>query len=128
MVCSTLARLDLIRVPLPAARTAAKIGTSWCSNTGFYDSYPLRHPCPRGWAPDTTGWGGRIRTCDPGTKTRCLATWPRPIADAPPLVLNDARNACDYTGALLSRQLSATGGKEPSIRRDLRPGLGGIFA
>src|SRR5829696_5890285 len=24
------------------------------------------------------GWGGRIRTCDPGTKTRCLATWPRP--------------------------------------------------
>src|SRR3954451_11935295 len=24
------------------------------------------------------GWGGRIRTCDHGTKTRCLTTWPRP--------------------------------------------------
>src|SRR5918994_3377105 len=24
------------------------------------------------------GWGGRLRTFDPGTKTRCLATWPRP--------------------------------------------------
>ena len=24
------------------------------------------------------GWGGRIRTSDHGTKTRCLATWPRP--------------------------------------------------
>src|SRR5918994_4997614 len=40
MVCSTLARLDLMRVPLPAARTAAKVGASWRSNTGFHDSYP----------------------------------------------------------------------------------------
>jgi hypothetical protein len=26
------------------------------------------------------GWGARIRTWDGGTKTRCLTTWPRPIA------------------------------------------------
>src|SRR5918995_3110393 len=39
------------------------------------------------------GWGGRIRTCDPGTKTRCLATWPRP---------STAR--ADYTGAPFRRQ------------------------
>src|SRR5215212_4595579 len=45
------------------------------------DRRPLRHVpalllsfvCPA-----VLGWGGRIRTCDPGTKTRCLATWPRP--------------------------------------------------
>lgn len=24
------------------------------------------------------GWGGRIRTHGPGTKTRCLTTWPHP--------------------------------------------------
>ncbi len=41
-----------------------------------------------------TGWGGRIRTCDPGTKTRCLATWPRPNANrADPMGLDTARIA-----------------------------------
>src|SRR5215207_8261289 len=39
------------------------------------------------------GWGGRIRTCDPGTKTRCLATWPRPNAAVPILHRRNARNA-----------------------------------
>jgi hypothetical protein len=47
-----------------------------------------------------TGWGGRIRTCDPGTKTRCLATWPRPS-----IALRQPR---DYTGAGLSRQVCTT--------------------
>src|SRR5215212_1034697 len=41
------------------------------------------------------GWGGRIRTCDPGTKTRCLATWLRPSI---------ASRRRDYTGAYLNRQ------------------------
>src|SRR5918997_723225 len=40
MVCSTLARLDLIRVPLPAARTAANIGISSWWNMVTNDSYP----------------------------------------------------------------------------------------
>ena len=55
---------------------------------------------PQGWPLETTGWGGRIRTCDPGTKTRCLATWLRPITDALALgYRKTARNFRDYTEA-----------------------------
>ena len=90
-VCSTLARFDLIRVPLPAARTTAKM---------FGGVIYLGHGllmAPWIWSHCTAaGWGGRIRTCDPGTKTRCLATWPRP---------NVVSRRRDYTGGALTYQV-----------------------
>ncbi len=33
-------------------------------------------------AHEVCGWGGRIRTCDHGTKTRCLTAWLRPSRGA----------------------------------------------
>ena len=61
--CSSLGREDFIRVPLPrqVLRMRAVRWSSVC----------LR--CDR-------SWGAWIRTRDHGTKTRCLTTWPRPIA------------------------------------------------
>src|SRR5215211_8515045 len=72
-VCRTFARLDFILVPLPAAKITAKIGEL----SDMYPHHSYRSSTRRSPAA-LLGWGGRIRTCDPGTKTRCLATWLRP--------------------------------------------------
>src|SRR5215203_638668 len=59
---------------------------------GFYDSYLLPHPPPQEPLSGTsTGWGGRIRTCDPGTKTQCLAAWLRPKVRTTLLVISQRR-------------------------------------
>src|SRR5215211_1258304 len=84
-VCRTFARLDFILVPLPAAKITAKIGElSDMYPHHSYRSSPRRSPAA------LLGCGGRIRTCDPGTKTRCLATWLRPSTGPRRLY----RNAC----------------------------------
>src|SRR5919112_3032461 len=103
MVCRTLARLDLIRVPLPAARTAAKVGASWRSNMGFYDSYPLRHRCPR-IAPEHHGLGrqdSNLRSRDQNPVPCHLATPHRGRSHSR---LKTVHNFRDYTEASVGYQ------------------------
>ena len=47
------------------------------ASMGDYCSAVLTNIPPRGR--DVGGWGGRIRTCGHGTKTRCLTPWLRPM-------------------------------------------------
>src|SRR5918997_3719237 len=106
-VCSTFARLDFILVPLPAARTTAKIGE--LSDIGCVALPSLASPASRALG----GWGGRIRTCDPGTKTRCLATWPRPKNQPAPAAPQVYRSPYKSSEALPTKAPHAVSDQPP---------------
>ena len=48
---------------------------------GEHDHTEIHRGSLRGGGEHDTGWGGRIRTSDHGTKTRCLTAWLRPTED-----------------------------------------------
>src|SRR5215210_3697444 len=98
IVCSTFALLDLIRVPLPAARTAAKTGLSGM-NSG--DSYPL-----------ATGAGAAgFEPAIPGPKPGALPLGHAPTRTAP------LRDAARTTASIPKRP--------PTVRwLNPRPALG----
>src|SRR5215218_7956258 len=98
IVCSTFALLDLIRVPLPAARTAAKTGLSGM-NSG--DSYLL-----------TTGAGAAgFEPAIPGPKPGALPLGHAPTRMAP------VRDAARTTASIPKHPLTVRCGA-------LRPAVG----
>src|SRR6476646_9091637 len=66
--------------------------------------------------PKRHDWGARIRTWDRGTKTRCLTTWPRPMA-VPSLGASRSRPPSQHRYRLQLQAAAARGGRSHPSRR-----------
>src|SRR5215204_1569045 len=88
-VCRTFARLDFILVPLPAARTTAKIGEL----SVMYPHHSYRSPVRRSRATPPSAGAAGFEPAIPGPKPGAL-----PLGHAP------VQARADYTGAPFRRQ------------------------
>jgi hypothetical protein len=108
--------LDLMRVPLPAARTAAKVGASWRSNTGFHDSYPYDIDA-QGFPGTTLAGAAGFEPAIPGPKPGAL-----PLGYAPSRTPRSRLSQDCPQLSRLYRSLSRVSAKDlrPQSAKDLR--------